>query len=94
MHQKKMSDNFKQWVVEYKEWLVNEVEADDDVMVIYMDGGYWKDKQVGCAAYVVWENGRYMEADSSFCPAASSYDAEIVALSMALEWLMHNQDRV
>jgi len=35
-----------------------------------------------------------MEADSSFCPAASSYNAEIVALSMVLEWLMRNQDRV
>ena len=41
---KKTSDDFKEWVVEYKEWLVNEVEADDNVMVIYMDGGYWKDK--------------------------------------------------
>ena len=91
---KKMSDDFKQWVVEYKEWLVNEVEADSDAMVIYTDGGYWKDKRVGCATYVVWENGHYMEADSSFCPAASSYDAEIVTLGMVLEWLMHNQDRI
>jgi len=42
----------------------------------------------------VWEDGHYTEANSSFCPAASSYDTEIVALSMALEWLMHNQDKI
>ncbi len=44
--------------------------------------------------YVVWENRRFTEADSSFCPVASSYDAEIVAFGMALEWLMRNQNRV
>src|SRR6266576_6404425 len=90
---KKTSDDFKEWVLEYKEWLVSEVEA-DDVTVIYTDRGYWKDKRLGCAAYVVWENGHFTEADSAFCPAASSYDAEIVALGMALEWLMRNQDKV
>ena len=88
---KKGSDEFREWLKEYRTWL-REVESDQEAVIIYTDGSYWKDKRMGQADFVVYKDREFVAADSFQCPAASSYDAKIVAHGAAMEWLMANPE--
>ena len=79
---KKSDGSFKEWLREYKQWLTREMESRE--MVIFTDGAFWAKSKRGAAAIVIWKNGKWLEERVEWCAAASSYDAEIAAIEMAL----------
>ncbi|KAF8703069.1 hypothetical protein AX14_014235 [Amanita brunnescens Koide BX004] len=53
--------------------------------VIYTDGAFWNKSSRGSYSFTVFHNGLWSDF-SGWCPAGSSFDAEIVALEEAVQW--------
>jgi ribonuclease HI len=75
---------------ELKTWIAAE-EADGQWM-IYTDGAYWDEKQCSTAAAVITRGGLVVAWDADWCPATSSWDLELTALLLMLEWVSHHLD--
>ncbi|KAF8643277.1 hypothetical protein AX14_009581, partial [Amanita brunnescens Koide BX004] len=53
--------------------------------VIYTDGAYWNKTARGAYSFTVFNDGLWQDF-SGWCPAGSSFDAEIVAIEEAVQW--------
>ena len=62
--------------------------------MIYTDGAYWMEKRKGTAAAIITRGGQVVARDADWCPAASSWDSELTALLLALEWISSHYDMI
>ncbi|KAF8701567.1 hypothetical protein AX14_000387 [Amanita brunnescens Koide BX004] len=53
--------------------------------VIYTDGAYWNKSARGAQSFTCFLNGTWQDF-SNWCPAGSSFDAEVVAIEVAIQW--------
>jgi len=89
-HPKKGTDSFRDWMAdEFKPWLAT-IETSPNTTIISSDGGFWRPKRQGVAAFVVQRNGIFIDDDYELCTAGSSFDAEIQALLLGMQWLSEN----
>jgi ribonuclease HI len=87
---KKNGEGFREWMDELKTWIATE-EADGQWM-IYTDSAYWDEKRHGTAAAVITRGGLVVTWDADWCPATSSWDSELTALLLTLEWVSQHLD--
>ncbi|KAF8700287.1 hypothetical protein AX14_000808 [Amanita brunnescens Koide BX004] len=53
--------------------------------VLYTDGAYWNKSARGAHSFTCFHNGTWQDF-SNWCPAGSSFDAEVVAIEVAIQW--------
>ena len=89
-HPKKSSEAFKAWLDdEFRPWLDHIVQSPATTL-LYSDGGFWRKKRYGTAAFTAQRDTLFLDDDVSTCAAVSSFDAELQALLAALQWLDEN----
>lgn len=85
-------DGFKEWLKGFSHW-VTEMES-NGAWMIYTDGGFWREKQLGSQTSVITCAGLVVSEHVKWVPEASSFDAEIAALESALDWLCTHDDMI
>ena len=80
---KRASKFFDGWVRDFK----NKISAliMDGRSLIFSDGAYWTKTSRASFAFTAFYNGTWHNT-SGWCPAGSSYDAELAALEEAIQW--------
>ncbi|KAF8672923.1 hypothetical protein AX14_005489 [Amanita brunnescens Koide BX004] len=53
--------------------------------VLYTDGAYWNKLARGAHSFTCFLNGTWQDF-SNWCPVGSSFDAEVVAIEVAIQW--------
>ncbi|KAF8684340.1 hypothetical protein AX14_004144 [Amanita brunnescens Koide BX004] len=53
--------------------------------ILYTDGAYWNSSARGAHSFTCFHNGTWQDF-SNWCPAGSSFDAEVVAIEVAIQW--------
>ena len=53
--------------------------------ILYTDGAYWNNSARGAHLFTCFHNGTWQDF-SNWCPAGSSFDAEVVAIEVAIQW--------
>ena len=85
---KKGSSLFKAWLSD----LANTVALlhSSDQPIIYTDGAYWNKSARGAYSFSVFHRGLWHDS-FNWCPAGSSFDAEIAAIGEAVQWACVNR---
>ena len=60
--------------------------VNDNRSVIFSDGAYWSKSSRASYAFTVHHDSSWHDV-SGWCPAGSSFDAEITALEEAIQWV-------
>ena len=81
----KGTDLFKAWVRDLKQE-IEQVHHEPDSVAIYTDGAFHHDDYKAAFAFTVLQNGEWHD-QYDWCPAASSFDAELRAIEAALAHL-------
>ena len=82
---KKGTDSFKAWVRDLKQE-IEQVHNEPHGVAIYTDGAFHHSDYKAAFAFTVFENGIWYD-QHDWCPAASSFDAELRAIEAALAHL-------
>ena len=91
VHPKKNSEGFNEWKRELIQWLRN--EEDQGATMIYTDGSFVREKQIGGYGVCISEQQTWVHDHSDWCAAASSYDSELAALESAIQWISIHRPR-
>ena len=85
---KKGSSLFKAWLRD----LATSISSlhSSDRHVIYTDGAYWNKSARGAHSFTAFYGGTWQD-HSDWCPAGSSFDSEIVAIEVAIQWACINR---
>ena len=85
---KKGSSVFKAWLRDLTESISSLHSSGRPIL--YTDGAYWNKTARGAQSFTCFRNGAW-EDFSDWCPAGSSFDAEIVAIETAIQWACTKQ---
>ncbi|KAF8675328.1 hypothetical protein AX14_005124 [Amanita brunnescens Koide BX004] len=80
---KRSSKFFDGWVRDLKT-KISSLTADDRLL-IFLDGAYWTKISRASYAFCAFHNGSWHDT-AGWCPAGSSFDAELAALEEAIQW--------
>ena len=85
---KKGSSSFKAWLRD----LITSISSlhTSNRHVIYTDGAYWNKSARGAHSFTAFHGGTWQD-HSDWCPAGSSFDSEIVAIEVAIQWACVNR---
>ena len=80
---KRASKLFDAWVRDFK----NRVDSlkKSGRSILFSDGAYWTKTSRSSYAFTAFHDSSWHDS-SGWCPAGSSYDAEIAALEEAIQW--------
>jgi ribonuclease HI len=87
---KKNGKGFQEWMSKLKEWIAS--EETNGQWMIYTDGTYWAKTRHGTSAAVITRGSQVVARDTDWRPATSSWDSELTALLLALEWVSQHLD--
>ncbi|KAF8673474.1 hypothetical protein AX14_005390 [Amanita brunnescens Koide BX004] len=82
---KKDMDSFKAWVENLKQE-IEQMHQEPRSVVIYTDGAFHHSDYRAAFAFTIFQNGLWYD-QYDWCPAASSFDAELRAIEAALAYL-------
>ncbi|KAF8623445.1 hypothetical protein AX14_011925, partial [Amanita brunnescens Koide BX004] len=82
---KKGTASFKAWVKDLK-IEIEQLHSEPHVVVIYTDGAFHHKDYKAAFAFTIFQNGLWND-QCDWCPAASSFDAELRAIESALAYL-------
>ncbi|KAF8676682.1 hypothetical protein AX14_004847 [Amanita brunnescens Koide BX004] len=82
---KKGTDSFKAWVKSLKQEIEHE-HHEPHTIVVYTDGAFHHDDYKAAFAFTVFHNDTWHD-HYDWCPAASSFDAELRAIEAALAYV-------
>ncbi|KAF8641508.1 hypothetical protein AX14_009881, partial [Amanita brunnescens Koide BX004] len=83
---KKGTDTFKAWVRDLKQE-IQQKHDDPQNVIVYTDGAFHHSNFKAAFAFTVSQNGSWYD-HHDWCPAASSFDAELSAIEAALEYII------
>ena len=79
---KKGTESFKAWVRDLK-LEIEQLHSEPHVVAIYTDGAFHHNDYKAAFAFTIFQNGLWND-QYDWCPAASSFDAELRAIESAL----------
>ncbi|KAF8690259.1 hypothetical protein AX14_003041 [Amanita brunnescens Koide BX004] len=85
---KRSSKLFAAWVRDFKQRIIS-LQLSNRTL-IFTDGAYWAKTARAAYAFTVYRNGDWHD-HTFWCPAGSSYDAELAALEEAVQWSIVNK---
>ena len=85
---KKGSSLFKAWLSDLAKSIALLHSLDQPI--IYTDGAYWNKTARGAYSFTVFHRGSWHDF-FNWCPAGSSFDAEIAAIEEAIQWVCVNR---
>ena len=80
---KKGSSLFKAWLSDFAKSVT--LLHSSDRPLIFTDGAYWNQSARGTYSFTVYHRGSWLDF-FNWCPAGSSFDAEIAAIEEAVQW--------
>ena len=85
---KRASKHFQGWVRDLKTKILTLEQ--DGRHLLFTDGAYWNKSSRGSYAFTVYHQSTWHDS-FGWCPAGSSFDAEIAALEEAIAWATTNK---
>ncbi|KAF8686162.1 hypothetical protein AX14_003891 [Amanita brunnescens Koide BX004] len=82
---KRASKFFNGWVCDFEK-KINALMA-DGCSLVFSDGAFWSKTSRASYAFTAFHNNAWHDT-SGWCPAGSSFDAELAALEEALQWTL------